>query len=253
MKEDLLHCGVSLEGHQATLLFEIKVLGEEYEANKAHYNLPLDMESPTTNMFHSATDPALPSNQEFNRNSFSESMNLRCSTASSSPGARQSRNNLAPPKTAQGRLEGGESRLRTVSTSSERLAGSLRPVKQLPKRDDVEFILRGVEGELLKDVLKRIARVSSMYDRGRPGGGLGAFEGAKMTPSVFREQLRRNFQMKVTSDEMDSLMGYFDRDGDGHIDCGEFLNIFFRLGKLSSTRLANANLFSTIPPPTYVN
>jgi hypothetical protein len=44
---------------------------------------------------------------------------------------------------------------------------------------------------------------------------LEAFEGAKMTAPVFKEQLKRVFHIKLTAAELAALMRHFDQDCDG--------------------------------------
>lgn len=52
-----------------------------------------------------------------------------------------------------------------------------------------------------------------------------------MGPSEFKEQMRRNFGMYLTPEELGAMITWFDKDGDGTVDCGEFLSEFFRLGR----------------------
>ncbi len=52
-----------------------------------------------------------------------------------------------------------------------------------------------------------------------------------MTPTQFREQMKRNFQVILTPGELAALFDKFDSDKSGSIDCSEFLFHFFRLGR----------------------
>ncbi|CAM9189608.1 unnamed protein product, partial [Chrysoparadoxa australica] len=82
-----------------------------------------------------------------------------------------------------------------------------------------------------KLALAKITEAAAQYDRQHPSAvGLDAFEGSKMTPVVFREQLKRVFHIKITPAELMALMHHFDKDGDGTVDCGEFLVEFFKRG-----------------------
>ena len=51
-----------------------------------------------------------------------------------------------------------------------------------------------------------------------------------MTPAQFREQLFIAFGMKLTHDELHSLMSVFDADLSGKVDGAEFLVQFFKIG-----------------------
>jgi hypothetical protein len=54
------------------------------------------------------------------------------------------------------------------------------------------------------------------YDKNHPSAmSLEAFEGAKMTAPVFKEQLKRVFHIKLTAAELAALMRHFDQYGDG--------------------------------------
>ena len=58
-----------------------------------------------------------------------------------------------------------------------------------------------------------------------------------MPPHVFKEQLKRVFNIKLTAPELGAVMKHFDKDGDGTVDCAEFLISFFKRG--FETRNAN--------------
>lgn len=82
-----------------------------------------------------------------------------------------------------------------------------------------------------KRALDKITVAAFKYDRLMPGTvQLNAFDGAVMTPKVFKEQLKHVFNIKLDSKELGALMNYFDRDGDGCVNCAEFLVSFFRIG-----------------------
>lgn len=53
----------------------------------------------------------------------------------------------------------------------------------------------------------------------------------------FHEQLKRNFQLFLTPGEVAALVNIFDTNGDGDIDCGEFLHHFFRIGTIEREKL----------------
>lgn len=53
-----------------------------------------------------------------------------------------------------------------------------------------------------------------------------------MNPTQFREQLKRNFQILLSAGELAAIFDKFDSDGNGSIDCSEFLFHFFRMGRI---------------------
>ncbi|CAM9317367.1 unnamed protein product, partial [Sphacelaria rigidula] len=79
--------------------------------------------------------------------------------------------------------------------------------------------------------LAKISTAAARYDKNHPSClGLDAFDGAIMPPHVFKEQLKRVFNIKLTPLELGALMQAFDKDGDGAVNCSEFLLTFFRMG-----------------------
>ena len=83
----------------------------------------------------------------------------------------------------------------------------------------------------METALSQIKEKAALYDRNAPGCvQLDAFEGKSMEPHVFREQLKRVFNIKLTPPELGAVMHYFDNDKNGTIECNEFLIKFFRHG-----------------------
>lgn len=84
----------------------------------------------------------------------------------------------------------------------------------------------------------KVTEAAVKYDKNSPSAmSLTAFEGSSMPPHVFKEQLKRVFNIKLTAAELGALMKHFDKDGDGTVDCAEFLIAFFKKG--FETRAAN--------------
>ena len=78
----------------------------------------------------------------------------------------------------------------------------------------------------------KIIEASVLYDRYHPSAvQLDAFNGSVMAPHVFKEQLRRVFNVHLSPKELGAIMDHFDKDGSGEVDCAEFLLEFFKLGK----------------------
>jgi hypothetical protein len=80
-----------------------------------------------------------------------------------------------------------------------------------------------------ESAIRKIASVACDYDRTRQPGGLTAFD-CVMDPVELKDQLKRNFGIKVNAAELGALCNHFDKDGDGTIDGSEFLIEFFRIG-----------------------
>jgi Ca2+-binding EF-hand superfamily protein len=79
--------------------------------------------------------------------------------------------------------------------------------------------------------ITKLTNAATRYDRSTAGAvGLDAFEGEAMLPHVFKEQLKRVFNIHLTPPELGALMSYFDKNRDGTINCAEFLIQFFRTG-----------------------
>ena len=55
--------------------------------------------------------------------------------------------------------------------------------------------------------------------------------GDEMSPTIFREQLRRNFNLMLSPAELFALFDDFDLDSSGKVDGTEFLVQFFRVGR----------------------
>lgn len=82
-----------------------------------------------------------------------------------------------------------------------------------------------------ESAIKKISEVASSYDP-QSLGGLGGFvNGGELTPTQFREQLKRNFQIYLSAGELAAVFDKFDSDKSGTINCSEFLFHFFRMGR----------------------
>jgi Ca2+-binding EF-hand superfamily protein len=79
--------------------------------------------------------------------------------------------------------------------------------------------------------IKKLTEAAWKYDKNMPGTvGLDAFQGLAMEPHIFKEQLKRVFNIHLSPPELGALMSYFDKDGDGRISCAEFLIQFTKVG-----------------------
>lgn len=74
---------------------------------------------------------------------------------------------------------------------------------------------------------KKLSRVAKNYEN----YSLKAFESQTLTPTQFRQQLIRNFNVKVDDSELGALVSLFDTDGDHTVDSMQFISQFLRMGK----------------------
>ncbi len=81
---------------------------------------------------------------------------------------------------------------------------------------------------------QKIGRVSLFYDPVK--FSLKGFDSEKLDPTQFREQLRQNFLIRLTDEELGAIVLLFDKDGDGTVDSVEFINAFFRMGKIEKRK-----------------
>ena len=77
----------------------------------------------------------------------------------------------------------------------------------------------------------KLTHAAMLYDRSMPGCiQLTAFECDSMPPHVFKEQLKLVFGIKLTPPELGALMAYFDKFGEGSVNCTNFQIQFLRTG-----------------------
>ena len=91
--------------------------------------------------------------------------------------------------------------------------------------------------------LAKMTKAAREYDANHPSAmSLSAFDGASMTPAVFREMLKRVLGIMLTDQELGALIKNFDKDGDNKIDCPEFMVKFTSLGFKEKSKLRTAQL-----------
>jgi hypothetical protein len=80
------------------------------------------------------------------------------------------------------------------------------------------------------NALRKLVLMCHQFDYRQLGpAGWKAFQGATLTPSEFRETLKRTFNVKVNPQELGSLVTYFDAGLKGAVNCSVFLNVFVQL------------------------
>lgn len=81
---------------------------------------------------------------------------------------------------------------------------------------------------------KKIGNIASVYDPLK--SSFGGFERHALDPTEFREQLKATFQLSLTDAELGALVIMCDKDNNRSVDSAEFINEFFRLGKLEKQK-----------------
>ena len=91
--------------------------------------------------------------------------------------------------------------------------------------------------------LRKLRIAAKAYDKAMPGArAVTAFDVLSMPPHVFKEQLKRTFNLKVSARELGALMSVFDEQSTGEINCGEFLKTFLAMGFTEREKDFKANL-----------
>lgn len=86
--------------------------------------------------------------------------------------------------------------------------------------------------------IAKLKVVAATYDKNHPSAvKLDGFQGARLTPGVFREMLKRTFNVHLTPKELGAAVKFFDADGDGCIDNAEFLKHFFKLQRVERSNI----------------
>jgi Ca2+-binding EF-hand superfamily protein len=106
----------------------------------------------------------------------------------------------------------------------------LEEMEELERKGEMQcsYIFTTEEKERALMKLREAAR---LYDKTTPGAlSMKSFEVAYMPPYVFKDQLRRIFNLKLTPPELGALMTIFDTDRDGNVTCEEFSKTFLAMG-----------------------
>ena len=80
--------------------------------------------------------------------------------------------------------------------------------------------------------LVRLTDAATRYDKAHPASkGLEGFDAKTIPPTLFKEMLRRVFDLNLSAKETGALVEHFCSNGDrGIIVCKDFLNVFLQLG-----------------------
>lgn len=82
----------------------------------------------------------------------------------------------------------------------------------------------------LMSAKKKIGRIAAFHDPKK--NSFSGFDCAALSPTQFREQLRRNFSVTLDDAELGATIMLFDKDGDGGVDSTEFINEYLKLGQM---------------------
>ena len=78
--------------------------------------------------------------------------------------------------------------------------------------------------------LTKLLNISHQFDPRHLGpAGFGAFTADLLTPSEFREMVKRTFNVKFPPYELGAIVTYFDTHMKGAVSCSAFLNSFVQL------------------------
>lgn len=81
---------------------------------------------------------------------------------------------------------------------------------------------------------RKLTQAAKYYEKKSWLGRSAALDGVAMTPTVFKEQLKQNFDILVTPAELDAAVKWFNRDGsvpEGMVETKYFLAVFFRMSQ----------------------
>jgi len=79
----------------------------------------------------------------------------------------------------------------------------------------------------LQSALDKVGVTSSLFDRSK--APISSFDSGQMDHTGFKQQLYRNFGIRLNNKELGALFEYFDRDDSKLVDMTEFLISFFQL------------------------
>ena len=86
----------------------------------------------------------------------------------------------------------------------------LQEIKEQEMKNSLKVSFEFTEQDKAKAILK-LRTAARLYDKTTPGAmSMKAFEVKEMMPHVFKEQLKRIFNLQVTPPEMGALMAVFD-------------------------------------------
>ena len=82
-----------------------------------------------------------------------------------------------------------------------------------------------------QNALNKIIQAASLYDKNAPGCvSLDSFNSKYFTPGVFRETIKRTFNILLTPNELAAMIAEFD-NGSGNVDTQKFLVNFIKMGQ----------------------
>lgn len=83
----------------------------------------------------------------------------------------------------------------------------------------------------LKSAKEKMTEAAIKFDPTSPGpAGLSGFQGKSMSPAIFREMLKRTFNLLLTDGELAALITLYERDDKKNIICKDFMLKFVAVG-----------------------
>ena len=116
---------------------------------------------------------------------------------------------------------------RLKKEKDERDAIAKEEAKLLKKAREADYNFTETEFD---SAIRKFIYLSHQFDYRQLGpAGWKAFQGAFLSPSEFRETIKRTFDIKLTAPELGALVTYFDSGMQGVVNCSTFLNNFVQL------------------------
>jgi len=128
---------------------------------------------------------------------------------------------------------------RRKKAEHEKRVAEEQAAKEKAKEDKREaYVNYNFTHDEFSSAMEKLKYAASTYDRNHPSAvSLDGFQGASLSPGIFREMLKRTFNIKLTPGELGAAVKFFDSDGDGTIDTAEFLKHFFKLQRVERSNV----------------
>jgi Ca2+-binding EF-hand superfamily protein len=133
-----------------------------------------------------------------------------------------------------GRCQAEEERLNNLALSEKRTRTNQRVDQKITARycPIQQARMAPHTPQDLNNVMYKLTHASTSLDFYDLTFKLGAFtDKPPMSPTVLKDQLMRNFQIKLSPAELAALVEHFDEDHNGTVSCVEFRAAFFRMGR----------------------
>lgn len=112
----------------------------------------------------------------------------------------------------------------------------IQKMKELEEKSEMKLDYDFSEADEARMHVK-LKNAAKKYDKNHPASvSLEGFDAKFLKPGVFREMVRRTFNLHFTGKELGAAVKTFDKVGDGTINCRDFLVYFFQVGYAERNR-----------------